>query len=645
MACLLLASGLARSGAALPEPEDREIPPDRGGIRLLEKDFRLCVQRLRSPSTPLDRRVEAVGAFALTHDVRAVPALAKIVQRDAREPIALRVAALWALGEIGHPRGSQAKLYEKQYRPLGLAALQYALGKIYFKDKAWRYDEGLTVEVDGQRKRISLEEMIAAQLAKLAEPFVSKYAKMLMEPVLAGTTGQQDDRADKRRTALVTLAAVGDRDGRAVQALCDVLRADDKYYPWDFKVIAAEALSTLVRQRRKLFATLAAKDKLLDGIAAAFIETAVITDVPEVRAIVGSTLREMGWADRAGKQLAIVLESPTLPKAARYRTIEALAHIRSKEAADVLIVQLYDRDPNVRWRAAISLGATGHKNAVTFLAKLTKDENRLVRTKALAALGHLEDPMAIPYLAVAMDDPEWRVRTQAALALGRTGHHAAIATLVGRGLSDPSAKVRAMAIVALGYLKRQEGLKHVATMLTDPKGREKNAGVRLVIVQVLDQFINPGATTALVVALGDEDPRVRAAASKGIKDRLVRKPEHTLPLLAEIVAKGKGRSRGSALGCIADDYRSTKARNRAGRRTLYQRLLGKPTGPLYAALISALTDPHGGTRLVAADFLLDLAWRRKDKGTVARIAALDKDPDAKVRTVARRARNYLANMP
>ncbi|MFW6163153.1 MAG: HEAT repeat domain-containing protein [Planctomycetota bacterium] len=658
---LCLAPWVALGGAAKPEPrpeptpprgpEDREVPPERGHIYMLDKEFQLCLKHLRSSRTPLAKRVEAVGAFALTRDHRVVPLFVKMISREDQVPIELRVAIVWALGEIGDPRG--------------LPALQYVLYQIFLDNPAWRYDKGIHVQTEGKPRTISLQEMVTGQLARLGEMRVSAwvdeegkrhrgFVEFVLEP-LEGVTEGADPKADKRRAALLTLAAVGDGDGRAVQALCAVLRADDKYYPWDFKIIAARALSDIVRTRREAFQHVEAQDKLLDEIAKAFIEGAAVTDVAEVREIVGWSLRKMGWADRAGRQLAIVLESPALPKDSRYRIIQALAFIRSKEAADTLILELANPDENVRWRAAVALGATGHPEpatAVRFLGRLTTnppEESTKVRMKACAGLGHLEDPRGIPHLAVAMDDREPQVRVQAAIALGRIGNRAAIPALVDRGLHDPSIRVRGMSVVALGDLGREEGLKHVARLLADPESRDPSPAVRVVAARVLDQFLNPWATKALIAALGDEDKQVRQAATTAMKSRLARRAKSTLPLLVETITTGQGSARAAALRCVMADYRSPKTLNNPKRRAFYDRQLGDPDSPMAAALLAVVEDTkaHGEARALAATFLTELAWRRRQKGReiLARIAALTRDPNADVRAAARSARNYLNNLP
>ena len=630
------------AGDGRPTPEDREIPRDRGRLFLLEKDLQRELKRLEDPGTGIEKRVEIIGVFALTRERRAAPLLVTLVQ-EKKEDMALKTAALWALGEIGDLRG--------------MAAFQFALNAIYNKDTEWSAGKAISFEVEGGEKTISLREMCEAQLAKLAEATfedkqgrlqsaISAYASLLSarikdnitEPLATPNLPTESAEAGKLRAALITLAAVGDRDSRAVKAVIDVLKADDKFFPWDFKVIAAEALSSLIRQRAEQFKELKTKDTLADDVFRAFIEGAVVTDVPEVREIAGGLFRKMGWADRAARSIVTVLQQPNLPKTMCYRAVEALAFIQSKEAADQLMFMLFDPDRNIRWRAAVALGATGDRRATKLLCKLTKDQDFYVREKAIAALGHMEDPAALPDLAVAMGDPDYRVRRQAAVALGRLGRRQAIPVLVNQGLKDSSPWVRGMSIVALGYVGRTDGVKHIPDMLAD-----KDAGVRLVAVQVLERFLNPGATRALVAALGDADKAVREAAVKAVGERIQRTPKETLDLLTQATANSKGDARSAAVQCIATDYRAALVAKDTKRRDLYEQLLAKASEPLPTALIAALGDAKAETRAAAGKLLADHGWAHKNKDLIAPVAALATDPDPKVRTVGLLARNYLNN--
>ncbi|HUT36339.1 MAG TPA: HEAT repeat domain-containing protein [Planctomycetota bacterium] len=638
-AFLVVLPALAAGGTVPPPPEDREalLPPDPLKPRIEERACKRLLGELKDTAKPLDQRVEIVGLFAYFRELRAVPDLVALVQSK-RETMALKTAALWALGEIGHP--------------LGMPAFQYALMQIYNgKDAEWKQAKGITVEVEGKETAISLREMCEARLGRLAEPVLLKqhandhpgFVDRLLEPLVRGGTPEkppEDDEAMGRlRAALISVAAVGDRSPTALKALAAVLTADDNYYPWDFKVIAAEALSSILVRRFQEFRDLKARDRLADDIAAAFIQAFGVTDIPEVREIGGPALRATGWADRAAKSLVTVLKTPGMPQRVHYRAIEATAYLESKEATDHLAFLMFDPDRNIRWRAAVALGTCGDERAAGLLRLLAKDKDPFVRVKAVAALGHLRTATVLPDLAVAMDDPDARVRRQAILALGRLGLRQAIPVLVHRGLKDKSPSVRAMSIIALGHITRAEGLKAVPPMLAD-----KDPGVRRVAVQVLDKFLNPGATRALVTALGDGDDAVRQDAARAVTARIQSNPRDALELLTDAIAGSKGPGRLAAIQCVHEDYRRARSAADAKRRSFYERLLEGPKAALAAALIGALADEEPKTRAAAGKLLNDHGIARKNKELLAPVAALTADPDRDVRQVGLAASNYLRNL-
>ncbi len=621
VASLWLALG---AQAAEPTPPDREVPPNRGRLFLYEKDYQRVMNQLRDPATPLDKRIEVIGVLALTREPRAVPELVRMVTTG-KERMALKVAALWALGEIGDPRG--------------MVALQFALSRIYLKDPVWTKAPGLTT-ADG--RVTPLRRLCEAQLAKLAEKVVAKLANFVLSP-LSGEPSQpsrklSEKEAGRMRAALVSLAAVGDGDPAALDALSQVLRADDNRYPPDFKLIAAEALGGILIYRHDQFKDLEAKDPIQDEILAAMVEAAVGTSVPGVRELVGSVVRRVGMADRVAKRLVYFLEEPNLPREVRYHAVETLAFVRSPVAADQLVFFLFDRDPGMRWRAAVALGTCGDRRAVKFLREFLKDPSPFVRMKAAAALGHLGVSSAVPDLAVALTDPEKRVRRHAALALGRTREEAALPALIKQGLKDPAPSVRAASAVAIGMIGRSAGLKHVAQLMQD-----KDRGVRLVAAEVLSRFLNPGATRALVTALADLDPGVRQVAVRALSERLAGQPATTIELVVEAIADGKGCR--AAAECLIADYRKARATRDDKRLRVYQKLVsGKGGGGLGAALAKAIADRDPRAREVAAKLMVELGWDFRSRPLLERAAGLADDPDRGVRSVALMARNYLDNL-
>ena len=632
--CLLLSSTVALGGAAPEPPEDREVPASHGQLRLKDDAYKRLAGELKDAAKPLDQRVEIVGLFAYFRDARAVPQLVAAVAAKA-EPMALKTAALWALGEIGDPRA--------------MPAFQYALNQMYVKDPEkknteWTQAKGVIVEADGKERTISLRAVCEGSLGRLAEPVLPRLTDALVAPSLRAVTPEKppedDEAAGHLRAALISVAAVGDRSPTAIQALTTVLTADDKLYPWDFKIIAVEALSSILVRRFEEFKEMKARDKLSDDIAVAFIQAFAITELPEVRETGGAALRRVGRADRAGKGLVALLKTPGLPKAVRYHAIEALASLESPEAASQLVFLLFDPDRNIRWRAAVALGTCGDKRAAEYLRQVMKDKDPFVRVKAIAALGHLNTATVLPDLAVALEDPDYRVRRQAALALGRLGQRQAIPALVNRGLKDSSPWVRAASIIALGYITRSDGLKAVPPMLAD-----KDPGVRLVAVQVLDKFLNPGATRALIAALGDSDLAVREEAVKAVPDRIQRGPKEVLALLTDAIAKTQGMPRLAAIQCVDSDYRKLGAAKDARRRALYDALMAAPDAPLAAALIAALKDENERVRAAAGKLLADHGWAAKNRELLDAAAALANDASPLAREVGGKARNFLNNLP
>ncbi|MBM4030725.1 MAG: hypothetical protein FJ291_02965 [Planctomycetes bacterium] len=631
----VLAVWLAAWGGAAT-PEDREIPSERGSLKLKEDVFKRLFLELKDTGRPFEQRAEIAGLFAYFREARAIPELVAIVQSP-KERMELKTACLWALGEIGHP--------------LGMPAFQYVLNQIYVKDPEWTQAKGMIEQVDGKDRELSLRELCESRLGRLAEPVLLKQGAAehsglvdrLLEPLVKGGTRakppEEDEGTGRQRAALICVAAVGDRSITALKALTDVLTADDNYYPWDFKVIAAEALSSILVRRSEELKGMKARDKLADMVAAAFIEAFGVTDIPEVREIGGPALRRTGWADRAAKSLVTVLKTPNLPKRVLYRAIEGLAYLESKAAADHLIFLLFDPDRNIRWRAAVALGTTGDKRAADFLRKLTKDQDAFVRLKAVAALGHLRSAAVLPDLAVAVSDPDGRVRRQAVLAIGRLGLRQGVPVLVKRGLQDSSPSVRALSIIALGYIARPEGLEAVPPMLDD-----KEASVRRSAVQVLERFPSSDTTRALVTALGDADDAVRADAVRVMSGRLQANPKATFGILVEAIASPKARGRLGAIQFAAAQYPRGAQAKGSKLRALYDRQLDGPQAALSAALISALSDPDPKARAAAGTLLANHGWDVRNKALLAPAAALTADKDPEVRKVGLMAQNFLNNL-
>ena len=130
----------------------------------------------------------------------------------------------------------------------------------------------------------------------------------------------------------------------------------------------------------------------------------------------------------------LLREFPHLPAPARVPAIDILGRLRSHLAVPLLRTLLHDPEPNVRARAAHSLGLIGDPRAVDDLVTALQDEAWPVRAMACKALGLVSGAEGIPALQRALGDGEWWVRSNAAEALrakGPPGHRALISLLDG----------------------------------------------------------------------------------------------------------------------------------------------------------------------------------------------------------------------
>lgn len=71
-----------------------------------------------------------------------------------------------------------------------------------------------------------------------------------------------------------------------------------------------------------------------------------------------------------------------------------------------LILELENKDPKVRMKAAVALGNSGDKEAIHPLTKALKDQNRHVRRAATAALAQVWNREMVVPLCAALSDSD-----------------------------------------------------------------------------------------------------------------------------------------------------------------------------------------------------------------------------------------------
>lgn len=168
---------------------------------------------------------------------------------------------------------------------------------------------------------------------------------------------------------------------------------------------------------------------------------------PSLRATTAWALGEIKGS-YAVEALAVVLQNDPDDRV-RQAAVEALSHVESTRALDVLILALRDESPAVRKTAVQTLTDLPARRPVeSLVVTLRQDGDVAVRTLAAAALGHLADPQALNGLLDGLQDAHPWVREQSARALGLLGNPDAVGGLM-KALRDPDARVRAMAVWAL----------------------------------------------------------------------------------------------------------------------------------------------------------------------------------------------------
>jgi HEAT repeat protein len=178
----------------------------------------------------------------------------------------------------------------------------------------------------------------------------------------------------------------------------------------------------------------------------------------------------------------------------------------SKEARDILVKGLADKDFFLRAYAADALGYLNAKDAIPMLKKLTADENyfvRIVATAALLRLGGVEETALLDFLK----DSEPQVRGNAVDQLATFGDKYLV-VIYKTLLSDDNDFVKTEALTRLGEKKfaQADGSKIVSML------EAKNPELRQAACFALGQIGYANAIPNLNKSLSDKESKVRASA-------------------------------------------------------------------------------------------------------------------------------------
>jgi HEAT repeat protein len=235
------------------------------------------------------------------------------------------------------------------------------------------------------------------------------------------------------KTEMAARQALKEGGSQAVPVLAELLRSDRVGARWK----AAEMLGQMEKEAQP---------------AVPALVQALHDDDAHVRFVAASALDALGYTGSETIPVWQTMLSSDNPLPA----IRGLAHCGTAAAPAVprLIELLQDRDSEIRWNAARTLGLIGPqaKAAVpALISALKKDDDPLVREHAAEALGDIgpDAKDAVEPLTAALKDPDARVRRDAVRSLGQIGPSAKSAVAdVQRLLKDPVERVRKAAEAA-----------------------------------------------------------------------------------------------------------------------------------------------------------------------------------------------------
>jgi HEAT repeat protein len=464
-----------------------------GAPRLRLKKERLAetIAAIKNDRLAVEKRVAAVAVAAMTRDTRTLGALATVARRPDNADV--RVACIWAMGEIGDPIAIPT-LLDLQAAATG-------------PRPSFRYDK--KVQFPGTGKELSLPDLIETEIGDLGVKVLSVYLRAL--EAAREYRSQSDKLTNRQRAALAVIVCVGDRDQRAIDALADVLRAPTTVYPSDFRSTAALGLARMLVEREKEFRKVRTRDKVADRITELLVEHILTLPPSRTREYIASALH-LARATHAVTLLVRNFANDS-PEPVRLRTIEVLGMLRSRDSVPALAWALdKEANPELRWRAAYGLGLSGDRTlAFEPLKKALKDKSPRVRRAAMAALGRLGGTESVPLIAPGAKSEDPVVRAEAVRALGMTRDKTALPALLAAA-KDQHPAVRATAVAALGAIPSVRSMRAITAA-----ARDEHRSVRYAALKVLVSLHGPAVYKALFELLPDPDRKIRSEAGNALR--------------------------------------------------------------------------------------------------------------------------------
>jgi HEAT repeat protein len=274
------------------------------------------------------------------------------------------------------------------------------------------------------------------------------------------------------------------------------------------------------------------------------------------------------------------------PALARQRMVTVLSQIGSKEAVDVLVELLADRDWSVRVIAALELGKRGDRRATKILAVAFEQANPDTRGEIAMALAAIADARATKLLVAALADNDPSVRAKAAYAIADIARRgsasgatkriitSAAESLLSQSLRDSDTGTREAAVAALTTIYGESAIELVSGALQDKSPDVRLAAVKALVIvkRKLPARAGERVREALVQALEDEAANVRLEAIKALKP-VFKHEEEVIKALRAVYKRDKNARVREAAGEALGDQRPKALRERLVFRIAFATLV------------------------------------------------------------------------
>jgi HEAT repeat protein len=153
----------------------------------------------------------------------------------------------------------------------------------------------------------------------------------------------------------------------------------------------------------------------------------------------------------------------------RKEAIKLLTVMKRREALELYLKALCDRDSSVRVAAASYPGEIGDARAVEPLIKALKGDEPSVQEQAPHSLGKIRDERALQALTLSLSNEDPHVRYYAAVALGNLD---AVETLTQLTM-DTKNSIRENSLEALGEISAPKAFELLLQILQEPSSEEE----------------------------------------------------------------------------------------------------------------------------------------------------------------------------